>query len=47
MKQKIGTALYPFVIAVCITILIIGVAGIAIRALVSEGFLKLLEEIYD
>lgn len=47
MKTKIGTALYPLVIFVCLIIFVVGMIGIAIRALASEAFFKIIEVIYD
>jgi hypothetical protein len=45
--SKIGAALYPIVIFVCLTIFAIGMIGIAVRALASEAFFKIIEVIYD
>jgi hypothetical protein len=47
MKIKIGIVLYPLVIFICLAIFTIGMIGIAIRAMASEAFLKIIEVIYD
>jgi hypothetical protein len=47
MKKKVGITLYPLVFCVCMAILVVGIVGIAIRALASEGLSKLIGEIYD
>ena len=43
MKRKIGITLYPFLFGACLLILIMGMTGIAIRALLSEGVLWLIK----
>jgi hypothetical protein len=47
MKKNIGVTLYPFLFIVCIIILVVGIIGIAIKALVSEAFFKFIGGIYD
>jgi len=37
MKQKIGITLYPFLFGACLLILVMGMTGIVIRALLTEG----------
>jgi len=36
MKRNVGIGLYPLVFAGCILILIVGITGIAIRAIVYQ-----------